>query len=143
MPTKLVVTDSDKGRVVSLESSRGNTLLMSAPLADKRATAGAIRSIKAILKDSVAVDDRTITQTAKPSRPARIASATKGAKATTAPVAVVGEAPVCTGRARSHAVSCSWVKTSSRGKDAASKAQASSAEPGRAERSFSRSAPTA
>jgi hypothetical protein len=87
MPTKLVVTESDKGRVVSLESSRGNTLLMSAPLADKRATASAVRSIKALLKDSVAVDDRTITRPAKPSRPARIAPAAKGAKATTAPVA--------------------------------------------------------
>jgi hypothetical protein len=84
MPTKLVVTESDKGRVVSLESSRGNTLLMSAPLADKRATAAAVRSIKAVLKDSVAVDDRTIT---RPARPARIAPAAKGAKATTAPVA--------------------------------------------------------
>ena len=88
MPTKLVVTESDKGRVVSLESSRGNTLLMSAPLADKRATAGAVRSIKAVLKDRVAVDDRTITRPAKPSGPARIAPAAKAAKATTAPVAV-------------------------------------------------------
>jgi hypothetical protein len=87
MATKLVVTQSDKGRVVSLESSRGNTLLMSAPLADKRATASALRSIKAVLKDSVAVDDRTITWPAKPSRPARIAPAAKGARATTAPVA--------------------------------------------------------
>jgi hypothetical protein len=89
MPTKLVVAESDKGRVVSLESARGITLLMSAPLADKRATAGALRSIKAVLKDSVAVDDRTRTQSAKPSRRTRIASAAKDAKATTAPVAAL------------------------------------------------------
>jgi hypothetical protein len=87
VPTKLVVTESDKGRVVSLESSRGNTLLTSAPLADKRAAAGALRSIKAVLKDSVTVDDRTVTQPAKRSRPARIAPTAKRAKVATAPVA--------------------------------------------------------
>ena len=87
VPTKLVVIESDGGRVVSLESSRGDTLLMSAPLADKRAAAGALRSIKAVLKHSVAVDDRTVPQPAKPSRPARIASVAKDANAATAPVA--------------------------------------------------------
>jgi hypothetical protein len=87
VPTKLVVTESDQGRIVSLESSRGDTLLMSPPLADKRAAAGAIRSIKAVLKGSVAVDDRTMTTPAKPSRPARIAPAATVAKATTAAVA--------------------------------------------------------
>jgi hypothetical protein len=83
VPTKLVVTDSDKGRVVSLESSRGNTLLTSAPMTDKRATAGTIRSLKAVLKDSVSVDDRTVAQPAKPSRPAPIAKGVKVLKAKT------------------------------------------------------------
>jgi hypothetical protein len=85
--SKLVVTESDKGRIVSLQSSRGSTLLMSAPLADKRAVAGAIRSIRAVLKDRVVVDDdRTVSQRPKPPRRARVARAPMAAKAAIASV---------------------------------------------------------